>query len=202
MIEAFVQDIEKTVSLDELMALGSDARVEVRHGRIVEMSPVGGLHHVVVQNYAYELENYVRHNPIGLVFPDGLIFLMNEKPKKLKNSYVPDVSFVLNEKIPEDWNIQKPFPGVPTLAVEVVSPGDDALEVAEKAQIYLNKGTEQVLVTYPENRQVYQYRQDTPKLAHIYSSDDEVLDLESLLPGFSLPLSAVFRLPPALQKKR
>lgn len=38
------------VTLDDLMALGSDARAEVVDGKIVEMSPVGILHQIVSEN--------------------------------------------------------------------------------------------------------------------------------------------------------
>ncbi len=42
--------IERTaVTLDDLMALGEDARVEVINGEVVEMAPVGGLHHLSME---------------------------------------------------------------------------------------------------------------------------------------------------------
>jgi len=38
---------EKLHTVESLMALGSDARIEVIEGKIVELSPVGGLHHFI-----------------------------------------------------------------------------------------------------------------------------------------------------------
>ena len=61
----------KAVTLDDLMALGSDARVEVINGEVVEMAPVGGLHHIVGGNINYLLKTYVDEHKLGIVFMDG-----------------------------------------------------------------------------------------------------------------------------------
>ncbi len=59
----------KAITLDDLMALGSDARVEVINGEVVEMAPVGGLHHIVGGNIllfdAYVERTQPRHRLHG-----------------------------------------------------------------------------------------------------------------------------------------
>src|SRR5512145_3552971 len=93
--------LERTgVTLAELMALGEDARVEVIDGAIVAMSPVGGLHQLIGGNIFRLLDAYVIGHDLGSVFYDGLIFLMGESKKHLKDSFVPDLSFIRNESIP------------------------------------------------------------------------------------------------------
>jgi Uma2 family endonuclease len=185
----------KAISLDDLLRLGSDAQVEVIDGEMLLMSPVGVLHHIIVSNILRVLYAYMTMHEIGSVFPDGLLYLMHGQPKRLKDSFVPDLSFVRNDNFPTNWDISKPHPGAPNLAVEVVSPGDDANKLQTKVRTYLDKGTEQVWVVYPETREVYQYRvEGTPELVRIYR-EHETMDVEGLFPELVLSLDMVFELP-------
>ena len=191
--------LEQTaITLEDLLNLGEDARVEVINGVIVEMAPVGGLHHVVTGNIYDPLKTIVNDNNLGAVFMDGLLYLMNEKDRYLRGSFVPDVSFIRHENIPADWNISLPFPGVPTLAVEVISPSESAVDIQTKISTYLDRGTEQVWVAYPPTREVYQYRGES-NTARIYRGNEQI-DTESLFPGLILTLDAVFKLPPWAEK--
>ncbi len=187
--------LEKTaITLDDLMSLGSDARVEVIDGEIVEMSPSGTLHHVVVSNITHALEVYVRERDTGSVFPDGLIYLMGEPKKHLRDLFVPDVSFVRNEDVPDGWDISKPFPAAPTLSVEVVSPDDDADDLLKKVRKYLAKGTLEVWVVYPDSRELHQYRQTDAEYVRVYKASEQ-LDAEALFPDLALAMDVIFKLP-------
>jgi Uma2 family endonuclease len=186
---------QSTITLDALMSLGEDARVEVKNGEIVEMAPVGGLHHLVCGNIVYHLESYVRKHETGSIFIDGLLYLMNESTSGLKNSFVPDVSFLRNESIPAGWDISKPFPGVPDLAVEVISPSEGAGDIIAKVRAYLEKGTEQVWVIYPETKELHQYQRDLdPETVRVYKRKERI-EAELLFPGINLTVEDVFRLP-------
>ncbi|MBZ0292163.1 MAG: Uma2 family endonuclease [Anaerolineae bacterium] len=187
--------IEKTLlSLNELLAFGTDAQVEIIHGVLVEMSPVGGLHHIIVSNINRILDTYVQRVQSGWVFPDGLLYLMGSESKGLRNAFVPDVSFIRNESIPHDWDLKKPFPGAPDIAVEVMSPDDKAPLILQKVRTYLEKGTQEVWVVYPDSRELHQYQQQSDTV-RVYQ-DSETLAAESLFPGIEgLTMDAIFRLP-------
>lgn len=187
--------LEKTLlSLDGLLALGSDAWVEIINGEIIAMSPVGGLHHIIVSNIALLLELYVRRTGVGSVFPDGLIYLMGSDTKGLKNSFVPDVSFIHRDSIPADWDIAKPYPGAPDLAVEDMSPDDKAPLIIQKVRTYLDKGTREVWVIYPDSRELHQYRAGSDTV-RIYRGT-ETVDAGILFPGIeNLTTTAIFTLP-------
>ena len=86
-----------------------------------------------------------------------------------------------------------PFPGVPDLAIEVISPSENASDVQTKIRTYLDKGTEQVWVAYPMIREVFQYRRETRAVQRYTGSDP--LDTDSLFPGLVLTLDAIFKLP-------
>lgn len=186
--------IEKTrPSLDDLLALG-DARVEVIDGEIKDMSPVGGLHHIIAGNVFRVLDKYVMTSQIGIVFIDGLIYLMHSESGGLKHSFVPDISFIRNENIPADWQIEKPFPGTPDLAVEVLSPDDKAEVIEAKVRAYLEKGTEEVWVVYPEEQTIYQHRRSQPDLVRSYSVPAQI-DTSALFPELELTTDTIFTLP-------
>ena len=190
--------IERTaVTLEDLMKLG-DARVEVINGVIVEMAPMGGLHQIIAGNISDSLYNFVNTGELGAVFFSGLLHLMNEKTEHLRSAFAPDISFIRSENIPADWNLSLPFPGVPDLAVEVISPSENAFDVQTKIRTYLDKGMEQVWVVYPAIREIYQYRRGE-QTVRIYTGSEQI-DTESLFPGLILTLDAIFKLPPWAEK--
>lgn len=176
-----------------LMGLGSDAWVEVVNGAVVTMAAVGVLHHIVAGNIHHTLDNHVRANKLGLVFMDGLIYILATQGPGLRTARVPDVSFVKKGVIPADWEIERPFPGAPTLAVEVMSPDDEVEDVLQKVREYLNAGTEQVLVIFPKQKELHQYRRGESQV-RTYGREDK-LDLSDLLPGLVIDLEAIFAVP-------
>jgi Uma2 family endonuclease len=178
---------------DELLALGSDAWVEVVDGEVVEMSPNGVLHHFVGGNVYSCLGQYAIAHKIGFVFMTGLMFYLKRDGDRLYQARVPDVWFVHKDSIPSDWNLEKPFPGAPTLAVEVMSPDDKLEDVVKKVGEYFDAGTVQSWVMLPRQKEVYQYVRGKSKV-RIYSGDDE-MDVEALFPGLKLSLKDIFALP-------
>ena len=196
-----MEAVHTGITEDELMALGSDAQVEIINGELVEMSPVGGLHHFIARNIQRILDQYAMTNDTGEVIFDGLIFLLHKEGPGLKGAQVPDVSYIRNEHIPPDWVIERPFPGAPDLAVEVMSPDDKAEIVLLKTRKYLEAGTEQVWVVYPESRELHQYlRGAAADMVHVYRQDDTV-DVAALFPGLTLHMVDIFRLPSRLRRQ-
>ncbi len=194
--------VSRTVSLDELMRLGSNARVEVINGEIREMSPNGGLHVIVASRVYFALEAHNQTHQLGMVFGGGFMFLMlkpGEPPYGLRDSFVPDVSFTRKEDIPASWDINLPFPYAPTLAVEVMSPGNDGNELLEKVRKYLAVGTEQVWVLYSGPKELHQYRKGDSTVRTYRGS--EMVDAADLLPGLQLSLSVIFAAPTWLPHK-
>ena len=186
--------LEKTaITLDDL--LRSERLAEIIDGEMVEMMAAGGTHHLIAGNFYRPLDAYARVNNLGTVFMDGLTYLMFSDPRSLKDSFVPDVSFIRTENVPADWDVDKPHPGVPDLAVEVISPGDSADDILGKVRTYLNKGSEQVWVTYPSTREVHQYRRDHDPEITTYTGSKPI-DTGGMFPGLELTADIIFELPP------
>ncbi|GEM_PF-3462663 len=47
------------MTLDDLLALGSNARIEIINGEIIEMNAAGGLHQLIGKNIWKPLDEYV-----------------------------------------------------------------------------------------------------------------------------------------------
>lgn len=184
----------QSITLDDILAMDADARVEVLEGVMVDMSQVGGTHHFIGGNTYRVLDHYVNEHDLGYVMMDGLLYLLDNSSSGLKGAQVPDVSFIRKSSIPQDWDMDLPFPGAPDLAIEVVSPHDDPELLQIRIQNYLKFGTEQVWVLYPKSRTLHQYRADQPDTVKIYDIDS-TLSAESLFPGLAIKIADLFRLP-------
>lgn len=183
---------EPTVSLDALMALESDARVEVIDGEIVYMSPVGIRHQLIGGNLFNLWHPYVIQNELGVVFFDGLIYPLHQRGKRLKGSLVPDVSFVAKADFPKNWDIDRLFPGAPTIAVEIISPNDEPERLIRRVRMYLDARTEAVWAIYPETQEVHIYTAEGP-IQRFYG--DMTIDMGAFMPGLTIPLPAIFAMP-------
>ena len=91
------------------------------------------------------------------------------------------------------WDEQTYFPEVAHLVIEVISPSETATDVVEKVQDYLAGGARRVWCVYPCLRTVHIH--DADAAMHVVRWDANLTD-EELLPGFVLPLSAIFSVPP------
>jgi Uma2 family endonuclease len=101
----------------------------------------------------------------------------------------PDVTFVRNEKLPKEEDQNKFAEFVPDLAVEVLSPTDRQTFVLEKIREFLENGVPIVWLVDPAAKTVTEYR--SLSVIKQYSGDD-VISAESVLPGFSCPISRFF----------
>ena len=78
---------------------------------------------------------------------------------------------------------------VPDLAVEVISPSNDATDLEEKLVEYFRFGVRQVWVLHPEHRRLYVH--ESLRKVSVLNEDDSILGGE-LFPGLVLPLAELF----------
>ncbi len=121
---------------------------------------------------------------------DGLLYILSEEGG-VRMARVPDVSFVRKDRIPQEWDMERPFPGAPTLAVEVMSPDDQFEEVVQKVHEYFDADTEEVWVVLPRQKVLYRYRRGEAQVMTYGAAD--AMDVGTLFPG--LTLASVFALP-------
>jgi Uma2 family endonuclease len=98
----------------------------------------------------------------------------------------PDVSFFWKRRLPGEAVPKGDLYITPDLAVEVLSPGNSAIEIEEKLDEYLEAGVPFVWMVNPDPRTIRVYRSDGT--TRLYRAGD-VIENEPLLPGFRLAVA-------------
>jgi Uma2 family endonuclease len=101
----------------------------------------------------------------------------------------PDVAFVSQARVEAVGEVEGFWPGVPDLAVEVVSPGDSYAEVEEKVFDWLEAGTKIVVVINPRQRSATVYKSPIDIIA-LAEADD--LKGGDVVPDFELAVREIF----------
>jgi len=101
----------------------------------------------------------------------------------------PDVAFVRRERVLAAGRVTGYWSGAPDLVVEVISPNDLYTEVEEKVAECLEHGARLVFVLNPRRRTVAVHRPDRPLRT---LTVDDTLDGEDVVPGWTLPVRALF----------
>ncbi len=100
-----------------------------------------------------------------------------------------DVAYVSHEVLTRQTDEVTIIDGVPTLAVEILSPNDVIDDIAEKIQAYQDAGVPLVWIVDPYFRTVTVHRLGAePQLFNV----DQELSCEPLLPGFRCPVAKLF----------
>src|SRR5262249_34609571 len=114
----------------------------------------------------------------------------------VKRQRRPDLAFASCQR----WPPNKPVPQtnawdvVPDLAVEVVSPTDQMIDVLVKVREYFQAGVQVVWLVFPTERMVYVYQ--SPTQIQVLTNADP-LDGGGGVPGVQLPLATLFEGDPA-----
>jgi len=179
-----------TLAIPDSVAVASsrhleDPLYEIVDGRYVELPPMSTFSVLVTSRLTRRMGVFAESQQLGEVVSEMLFGLSPSRRRR------PDVAFVSYQRWARGRPIPNsdPWPVVPNLAVEVVSPTDDAGPLMQKVVEYFQAGVEQVWVIYPLLKLVYVYESLT-KVRGFTDADE--LDGGSLLPGFKLVLSALF----------
>jgi Uma2 family endonuclease len=180
------------ITVEDLMQLDEDKGYEVVNGILKDNTVTAGFTHAhIIENLRDLLKPIVKQKKLGHVFGDGLTYILYEdKEIGVRDSRIPDFSFVRPGLIPKDWNRSRPFPGSPALAVEVVSPTEKTADLMEKIASYLRYDTEQVWVIYPLKLELHQYFKDE-QAPQIYKIDDTLI-AETLFPDLKIKIANLF----------
>jgi Uma2 family endonuclease len=177
-----VQD--KLLTVEEFWAEYAGKPFELVEGRVVEVSPSGFEASEIAWIIGGELRIWLKANPIGhATTADGGYQL---GPKTVR---APDIAYISNTKYEMLADKTKYASVVPDLAIEVISPNDNPIEVQEKIALYLKSGVLLVWVFYPKVRQVVVHHPDgTSRTLNI----GDILDGEDVLPGFRIAVADLF----------
>ena len=138
----------------------------------------------------YKLETHCETvSPIWVFGPDGGFQCFAAHPGRVRKPDAAVIAFdrMTREQYEEDGFIEI----VPDLVVEVVSPNDLAREVNQKRGEWLAAGVSEVWEVYPDTSTVDIYRAGGSTTLH----DGDELASPTLLPGFTVPVADLFRVP-------
>lgn len=168
------------------MPMGMGKRYELVAGELRVMSPAGWEHGEIVHNIATVLGYFIRQNGLGRGFGAETGFQLSREPDTV---LAPDFAFIAKESLPSTDPPAAFWPGAPDLAVEVLSPGDTAREIAEKVRTWLTAGCRAVWVIDPGLQTVTAHHSDDR--VQIWSAG-ETINGEPAVPGFSCLVDEFF----------
>ncbi len=177
---------ELLTATDLLRLAGEGVRGELIRGVLHETMMTGVEHGEVVINLGAELRNFVKPRKLGRLTGSDTGVRLERDPDTVRG---PDIAYFSAARLPLDARIPGYAEVVPDLVVEVVSPNDTRREVAAKARMWLRYDVRLVWVVLPQTRSVDVYR---PGHAVVTLTEQDTLDGQDVLPGFTCAVSAVF----------
>jgi Uma2 family endonuclease len=166
----------------DLLAMPESERFELVDGELVEKA-VSALSSFVEGSVYFKLRSFCDAHGTAVVFPSSNgIQCFPGQPNKVRR---PDVAVFKKERFTSEHFGEGFVSIAPDLAVEVISPNDEASEVNKKVEEYLAAGVALVWVIDPVNEIAYVHRKDG-SVAKLHRVD--TLDGEDLLPGFQCKL--------------
>jgi Uma2 family endonuclease len=180
---------ERLITVDEFEAFielpeNADRTFELIDGEIIEKMPTE--RHGLTAGTLYGwLWSFITPRKLGRL----VIEVRYRLPEHEHDSRIPDISFTLAERVQPVVD-EGASPVFPDLAIEVQSPHDRVTKMREKAAYYLANGVKMVWLVLVKHKlvEVYRHGVDDVDILNI----DQMLTGYELLPGFSMPVRAIF----------
>jgi Uma2 family endonuclease len=181
-------------TLDDLY--GVEGKAELIGGRIVRYMASGVAPARLAFRIARSLEEHSERSGRGLAFPDGIGFALSAPLPSGRQSFSPDASYY-DGPLPQ--NLMRFIDGAPTFAVEVRSENSYGQvaedQMADKRADYFLAGTKVLWDVDPLAETIAVYHSDGPEQPKLYRGG-EIAEAEPAVPGWQLPVDALFRATP------
>jgi Uma2 family endonuclease len=156
-----------TLTLEQYMALPEEpdgTTYELSEGELVKWPPPKFPHGLIIVNLVRALGVLSREEYLVSAGDVGCILDPNPEAAIIRAA---DIAVIRRATLPDGW-----IQGGPVIAVEVVSPSNSASDLQLKVKQYLEAGSLEVWLVYPEIRTVYVYSagQRNP---NVYEEPDE-----------------------------
>jgi Uma2 family endonuclease len=180
-------DASRLYTPEEMLKLPDSERYELVDGHLVEPN-VSTLSVFVEGMIHARLLQHCQHEGAGWVFPSGNLYrCFPWRPRLIRK---PDASFIRADRLTiEQLNEESWTTIAPDLAVEVVSPNDEAEDLEGRLHDFLRAGVRLLWVVYPKARTARVLRPDG---TGGQLGEDDALDGEDVLPGFRCRLGDLF----------
>ena len=168
----------------------ADRIVELVEGEIIEMPLPNGEHGEVLAMLTVKIGHYVLEKGLGRVATGDAGFVLERNPGGRDTVRGVDLAFISRSKAPA------PLPNAllefaPDLAVEVISPSNEAADIRLKIRQLLDAGTALVWIVYP-NLQVVDVHTNAGATT---LEEVDTLSGGDVLPGLEIPVREIFPVP-------
>jgi Uma2 family endonuclease len=171
------------MTVDEFLKLRDveERRVELIQGEVVDMPSGGPVHERVKSNLTEILVVWLSQHRFGMLFAETGYRVDDH------DSLIPDLSVLSSDRV--NGKLQDLLRGAPDLAIEIVS-SETAARLRTKIRLYLKHGGKAVWAVYPDER-VIDLHSANGQITKL--EQDQVLEDNDALPGFSTPVNAIFK---------
>ena len=177
----------KLITADELLRLprGYGMRYELIRGMLIAKMPTGDPQGNAIARAGALILAYADESGYGAARSGEPGYRLERGPDTVR---APDVAWIAPGRIPPGTT---GYPELaPDLAVEVKSPSNSNPEMAAKARMWLCYGSRAAVTLDPASTSAIVYR---PNAEPETLGQDDTLDLNDLMPGFSRPVWRFFR---------
>lgn len=176
------QEAEKRQAFYEQMTEAQKA--EFINGEVVLQSPVRLRHSKASETLYTLLNTFVDLRRLGYVGHEKILVSLT------RNDYEPDICFFGQDKARSFTPDQMRFPA-PDLVVEALSPSTEEIDRLVKFEDYAAHGVAEYWLVDPEDEIVEQYLLHAGEF-HLHIKSDSGLVRSSAVPGFAIPIRAIF----------
>jgi Uma2 family endonuclease len=178
---------EGLITGEQLLRMADVGPCELVDGRIVPMTPTGGEHGRVELKIAAAIDKYVSASGIaGHVMVGEVGIYTRRRPDRVRAA---DVLFISDARYRRQRDPKGFLEVAPELVIEILSPGDSAIQVGQKLREYFETGVVVVLVVDPGARRLRIHRSPTDA---VDLTDRDSLSLPDVLPGFEVRVADLF----------
>jgi Uma2 family endonuclease len=189
-----IAELPRKMTTEEFLALPDDGverwliRGELRENREVDMNRRSPDHGLTCSRITTFLTNWLlrQSKPRGEVYVGDTLFKIRPDSELTVGI---DVAYVSADLKAKTARRAKLIEGVPTIAVEVLSPSEKHADVVEKIWEYMEAGVAQVWVANPDFQIITVYRADAEPVSF---NRQQELSGKPELPGFHVRVAELF----------
>lgn len=177
-----------SADLDTLPADGMDRwliRGEIREKPMTRRNRF----HARIEGNVVSLMNqwlWTQSKPRGYAFSGEVGCILRDDPE---TTFGIDVAYFSAEVVAAQTDDTTMIRGVPTIAVEILSPNDTTQEIDEKVAEYLDAGVPHIWIVNTRHQTITVYKPDAPPVLRNLT---DTLDAEPQLAGFRIPVTRIF----------
>ncbi len=175
------------MTADEYLQLPDNGQpTELVNGRVIIMNPPGFRHGQICNRIGRILGNFVEDEGIGTVVSNDSGIIVQRDPDTVRGA---DVAYYSYHTVPPGQMPDGYPPGPPDIVFEVLSPNDQAGDIAKIVSEYLNVGVAIVCVVDARKERISVHSTESD-VQELQETDD--LKFPIVLPSFSVAVSKIF----------